>query len=357
MSSDLIQMMQAKGYADTVERIISALNRFHMTPDFEAIYTIVEGLTNLPKAIQESGAFTAFVCKDLLEIQPLHDSVRADLEGMLLLFNDFIYNECKMKRESITEIESVYDRLLNILNKQQEERVLEENREAGRKLAYQVGIGDTIVTTNYDMIVESYHRIKRRNYADGFRMVKGDPTIKEMDLTTYLKENERWLIKLHGSIYEYKYENNIFKTIEDPEKSDIPVRIQEKMVIYPTKEKPILKYPYYDFYEVFRGQKWIKLVAVGYSFRDDPVNNAILANLEKVDRSILIVVNPNPKEVIQNLGTLALSQFDDRIIPIQGKLVDEEVFQDLEDAVKTASKKRFYERKQERLGEKMHSTS
>lgn len=132
--------------------------------------------------------------------------------------------------------------------------------------------------------------------------------------------------------------------MEDPEKSEIPPKIQEKMIIYPTDEKPILRSPYYGFYDTFRLQRWNKLTAIGYSLRDEPVNIAILDNLAQIEHSILIVVNPGPEEAIQNLGDLAQQRIDERVIPVKGYFGDEKVFQQLEIALKVESKRRFYKR-------------
>ncbi|MCK4424723.1 SIR2 family protein, partial [Candidatus Bathyarchaeota archaeon] len=202
----------------------------------------------------------------------------------------------------------------------------------------------------------TYLMTKEEPYADGFKLIQGKPQIKELDLTTYSYARQRWIVKLHGSIWQYKYESDIFKTIEDPKTSSIPVRIEEEMLIYPTGEKPILRYPYYNFYNVFKMQRWQKLVVIGYSFRDDPVNNAIIENLEKTPYSILIVINPDPEKVIKNMEAPALSGINDRIIPVKGRFGTPEVFQKLGIALIVANKERYYKRLQsakvwERLGE------
>lgn len=113
------------------------------------------------------------------------------------------------------------------------------------------------------------------------------------------------------------------------------------MIIYPTGEKQILKYPYFNYYSIFKNQKWQKLVAIGYSFRDDPVNTAIVENLEKVPSSVLIVVNPEPEKVIQNMIASVSTELDNRIIPVQGNFGDEKVFQKLNCAIHSVSKSHY----------------
>lgn len=115
------------------------------------------------------------------------------------------------------------------------------------------------------------------------------------------------------------------RAIADPQNSPLPIKIDEEMMIYPTGEKPILKDPYFTFSEMFKHQQWIKLFAIGYSFRDIPVNVAILENLEKVKDSTLIVINPNAENEIRNLGPLA-KKYNDRIIRMPNKFTGDDAF-------------------------------
>lgn len=336
MSEDLVKMMEKKSYSEIVEKITNSLKRFGMTTDFEAIYTIVEGLTNLKHAVKNNGPFTAYVCKDLKDFMP-----KQNLKDLLQVFKEYLLEECKLKR--VNHIKPVYDKLFQITKDSgAKEKRYPVGTEDGKE-PFTVNVGYTIATTNYDMILESYHWKENQEYADGFRQTK-NPQIKELDLTTYSQIRQRWLIKIHGSIWQYRYGDSIFKTNDDPKKLTLPIKIQEEMMIYPTGEKPILRYPYYDFYNVFKMQRWQKLIVIGYSFRDDPVNTAIIENLEKTKHSILIVVNPNPKKVIQNVGALASSKFDDRVIPVNGKFGDEKVFKKLVLALKVENKPGYFKR-------------
>lgn len=337
MSIDLKEIMRDQGYGEIVDKIIDHLEKFGMTPDFEAIFTIVEGLTNLLQAVKNSGPFTAYVCKDLEKLKP-----KEDLKESLRLFRDFLYKECQLKPGYHQQIKRVYDRLFDMMRGATEKRYItgvEEGKEPS------VNAGYTIVTTNYDMILESYLMTKEEPYADGFKLIQGKPQIKELDLTTYSYARQRWIVKLHGSIWQYKNDKGIFKANQAPEEIRLfPVKIQERMMIYPTGEKSILHSPYFDFYSIFKTQKWNKLIAIGYSFRDEPANVAIMEDLDKVESSTLIVINPSPEKVIQNFGGLALQKIDKRIIPVKGEFGDEKVFQQLEIALKVENKTRFYKR-------------
>ena len=93
------------------------------------------------------------------------------------------------------------------------------------------------------------------------------------------------------------------------------------------------------------------MIAIGYSFRDDPVNTALLEGLEKVEDATLIVVNPDAERVVKNLGSLAQA-FNNHIIRIPKKFGDETMFEKLKLALKVDSWKRYQEREWEQFKEK-----
>lgn len=338
MSNDLFQIIRERGFSSIAEKIVSSLQRYGIEPDFEAVFTIIEGLADTEKAVRSSTPLMAYVSRDLKDIERIDKSSEL---GQVL--RDFLYNECKLKPELKTLIEPTYDKLFDVLKHSGTPDMRYWTTEMGDVKAFEVGTWQTIITTNYDMVVESYFRTKRSRaepIADGFEVVQGDHTLKQQDFSTY-KKSAQWLVKLHGSIYEFREKDGIFKSTDDPQGREIPVRIIEKMMIYPTGEKEILKCPYYNYYNIFKSQKWQKLVSIGYSFRDDPVNTAIVENLEQVHTSNLIVVNPKPEEVIQNMITSVSSDLEERIIPIKGKFGDEEVFERLRCAIVSQSKSQY----------------
>jgi hypothetical protein len=339
MTNSIVKLMKKHGHGEIVEQILSGLKRFGMTPDFEAIYTVVEGLTNLSQAIKNSGPLTTYVCKDLDQIKP-----KEDLRELSKFFREFIYKECRLRPKYHSAILAAYDRLFGIMHNFKEKRYV-----IGVEMENQpsVDVGSTIVTTNYDMILESYFTMKQPPllFTDGFKPIEGRPQIKELDLTSFSQAHRKWIVKLHGSIWQYNDNGKIFSANQDPETIELfPVMIQERMMIYPTGDKPILHYPYFDFYNIFKIQKWEQLVAIGYSFRDEPINIAILENLQREENNKLIVVNPNPEEVLKNLGVSDLMKADERIVPVEGEFGKEQTARKLELALRVGSRTRFFER-------------
>ena len=347
LTNDLVNTMRELGHGETIDNVIQSLRKFNFTPDFESIYTTLEALVAPEQAVKSSGPFAAYIantCKGFEEIK-----AHKEFEEVLSNFRQLIYDSCTIRSGIIEKNRSVFDKLFQI------SAPISENRRLSTISGYRggdpstgtgVNVGQTIVTTNYDMSMELYHRLLQTPLIDGFKPTN-DPFVKEFDQTYYSGHGnnfqQRWLIKLHGSIWQFKQENRIIKTIEDPKKSSLSIKIDEQMMIYPVGEKPILKNPYYAFYEIFKEQRWNKMIAIGYSFRDDPVNIAILENLEKVRNATLIVVNPDAERVIENLGFWAQT-FNNRMIRIPKKLGDENLFERLELAMKVDSWKRYQER-------------
>ena len=349
LTMDLVSTMRNLGYGEEIDNVIQSLKKFNFTPDFESIYTTLEALTAPEQAVKSSGPFAAYIantCKGFEEIKG-----HKEFEEVLSNFRQLIYDSCTIKTGVIEKNRSVFDKLFQTCATKQENRRLSTSSgyTGGPSSGTVVNLGHTITTTNYDMSMELYHRLLQTPLIDGFKPTY-DPFVKEFDQNYYSRNGnnfqQRWLIKLHGSIWQFKQENRIIKTIEDPRKSSLSIKIGEQMMIYPVGEKPILKNPYYAFYEIFKEQRWNKMIAIGYSFRDDPVNIAILENLERIKDATLIIVNPGAERVIKNLGSWA-QIFDNRIIRIPNEFGDESMFEKLELAIKVDSWKRYQEREWE----------
>ena len=76
-------------------------------------------------------------------------------------------------------------------------------------------------------------------------------------------------------------------------------------------------------------QIWDKLVAIGYSFRDEPVNTAILENLKRTKTSILIVIDPDAEEVIKKFERFKLQNWTNALFQFAAGLEKRTRFNDL----------------------------
>ena len=291
LTDDVINLLKNRGYKEETKEIIFALKQYAIKPDFEAIFSVIEGLVDVNRGIRQAGPLTAFVSKDLASLAHVPDAGNI-LNDLKIL----IYEECsKIKLDKLDEV----------FNPIFKERPKLQSRNWKN-------VATRIVTTNYDMAVELYHWKKEMPLFDGFQST-GNPYIRKYtssipiiknnpEGTTYANNNGKLLIKLHGSIWCFKQGNRIIKTITDPKSHNIlsESQIGKQLMIYPTKEKPLMREPFYDFFNSFKQQGWDILVVIVYSFRDEPVNTILLEQLKKAKSPNVFVVDPNASEIVKN---------------------------------------------------------
>jgi hypothetical protein len=314
LTKDLVGKMKAAGYGDTVEEVLGALKKFHLTPDFENIYTTLLGLANPLEGIKQSGPLSAFFAARSNFDLDMHTLQNDSFRNALLELRDLIYDECTIQRGVIEAKKSLFDKLFQATSESHESRQIFSK--LGSTGTVDVDVGRTIATTNYDMAVELYHRWTSNALSDGFATTRKE-YVKEFDLHEFGKNaTSRWLLKLHGSIWQFKQGNRIIQTMLEPKSLPLNISVGEQMMIYPVGEKPILQDPYFSLYTIFKEQPWSILIAIGYSFRDEPVNVAILERLgcPDIPRAKLVIVNPHADLAASNLNPPA--ELQKRIIPI-----------------------------------------
>jgi len=302
------------------EEILNKLRMTEMKPDFESIYTILEAIVDPVKGIREAGPFAAFLLSDSSRLHP-----RTDINDVLEELRRTIYKKCSIGRGMIAKVVELYDILFN-------STLIPDwsNVPTPYQSPASVGLNRRIVTTNYDMALELYFRSKRIRYSDGFTSSE-DQFVKEFAPHQFRQSVENfWLMKLHGSLWQFWYENKIIKTIDDPENSSLPIKIERQMMIYPSKEKPILQDPYFWTYAIFKLEPWNKLIAIGYSFRDDPVNTAIADNMDWNPQAQILIINPNATEVRDELPE-RLQRHSDRIGAMGSRFEDPNLGQGIKD--------------------------
>ncbi|MHA1878310.1 MAG: SIR2 family protein [Promethearchaeota archaeon] len=316
--------LSKKGYSDIIKEIQSSLQEFDMTVDFESVYAILEGLSGPAYSVKKAGPFVAFLMKNRNNL-PL----KKDVSELLIEARKIIYEKCYLSQDKVLEINQLYFPLFELIHERDFYDIINTpNSKGNRRL-----LGDIIVTTNYDMSLELYYAHNQIRYIDGFHPT-ANPLIKKFTKETGFNPfgkgsgNMPILIKLHGSIWQFEQKGELIKTIVDPKLSSTPIQIEKEMMIYPTKEKEILTYGYYPFFNLFKNIQWRRLLVIGYSFRDEPVNTAILENLKFDPTSKLILINPNPLRVINNLSKDIPR---DRVVLIPSKFGSKETLDLIED--------------------------
>ena len=293
MSELVFIEMEKKGYGDILIQIKDSLTNFNMPINFESVYTILEGLNNPEKGIKQAGPFAAYLLKEKKERLK-----KDDLEELLLLSKKIVYDNCNIKNNEIKNMISTYDELFLLLHKL---NIQENIIYTGSNLI--LNIGKIIATTNYDMSLELYFTSKKYRPIDGFISTPGETDIYTKKFAWNIIynplnmgdfQNNPLIIKLHGSIWQYEQKNpitgkvSLIKTNIDPKSFPIPILIEKEMMIYPTKEKEILSENYYHFYNCYKNIIWDKLLVIGYSFNDDPINLVIEENMKNNEKAQII---------------------------------------------------------------------
>lgn len=288
LTKDVVTSLEKRGYAQQTKQIISCLENVGIIPDFEAIYSVLEGLADIQQGIKNGGPFTAYICKPLDKI-----GIIPDAKDILSELKALIYEECsKVDRSKLNQ---VFDPLF------------QPDLSSPHKEIW-LGVTSRIATTNYDMAVELYHWGRELPLTDGFdptpnphlRVLrpKNIPIVSDPDFGR--RRGGKALIKLHGAIWYFKQGSRIVQTTNDPKDLPIDIQIAEQIMIYPTKEKPILRKPYYDFFRAFKDQVWNALIVIGYSFRDEPVNTILFEQLARTKNAQIFIIDPNANKVAEN---------------------------------------------------------
>ena len=143
-----MKLLKQYGYGKETNEIISSLKEYGIKPDFEAIFSVIEGLKNIKQGIKEAGPFTAYICKELSSIRGIPDSEKILTELKILIFE-----ECS--KINSTKLEKVFN------------PIFKEN--PNLQSHHWKNVATRIVTTNYDMAVEMYHWKRELPLSDGFQ--------------------------------------------------------------------------------------------------------------------------------------------------------------------------------------------
>ncbi len=235
----------------------------------------------------------------------LNQNLSKNLKSKII---EFIKKECNINEkikhdDSIkADIKDKYDRLFKIL----------ENCSSSFN----------IFTTNYDTVIEKYIETKDKfdDFYDGFTYSDPQRRIGDWDPERYDKNKYKIkLLKLHGSIDQYIYKEEIIKTPLEPSKL-------ENAMIYPMREKEVYKDPFFELFTrlktSLRSEKIC--IIIGYSFGDEHIRNVFFDAVKRNPEIRIFLINPNAKKIRDDLEPIK-----DNIEPIEGKFGEESVFEEL----------------------------
>jgi hypothetical protein len=226
---------------------------------------------------------------------------RRDLIDLLQEIRKLVYLKCmKFNR---TQSSLTYGALSRRLNPDNVYRVLFTSNEGGERLDENSDpITSKVFTTNYDTIFETSMRMNDIEYCDGFT-----PQQQDFVFSNEWEQGKVEVAKLHGSIDYYLRERDE-RVVRYPLRADesdtdlFGERLKERMMILPIGEKYVTRTPYLQLLNKLNRDLTCEeiIVIIGYSFRDDPVNNALIERIHRKERIKIVVVLPNATEIIRN---------------------------------------------------------
>jgi hypothetical protein len=226
---------------------------------------------------------------------------RRDVKALLQEVRKLIYVKC-MKFDR-TQSSLVYGALSRGLNPDNVYRVLFTSNEGGERLNEDSNpITYKVFTTNYDTIFETSMRMNNIDYSDGFT-----PQQQDFVFNNEWEQGKVEVAKLHGSIDYYLRERDE-RVVRYPlraEENDTDLfgeRLKERMMILPIGEKYVTRTPYLQLLNKLSKDLINEeiVVMIGYSFRDDPINNVLLERIHRKERIKIVVVLPNATEIIRD---------------------------------------------------------
>jgi hypothetical protein len=150
-----------------------------------------------------------------------------------------------------------------------------------------------IVTVNYDIVVELLCEINQVQYSDGFQLFWDDRQFERTPVRIY---------KLHGSAIWFQSPREGYLKVPLRFESNRVERLRGEtatpLMMYPAEkwdDSEVFLALHSRFHRLLRDNDW--MVVVGYSFRDEHLNHAILEEARANPNLKILLISPNAEEV------------------------------------------------------------
>jgi hypothetical protein len=294
--------LEKKGYKSLIQHVTDTLenanqnNRFfeENEVDIEVIFSVLNGLAHPVKALKDLGPYAIYV-NELGRNQESPDrslQKEHDIDRIRSIVGQVITSSCnKFNTGKATRF---YRELFEFEK---------DTLKAGRQRLF-----SHTVTTNYDLVFE---RCADKNpdipARIGFRKDHNNEYLPLQKIVLEGQFGEIEYLKLHGSINWWIRDSDkriVLRDEKKPGRSLMGERYKEQLMIYPVYEKYVSEDPYFSLYYYFRKLLYLHdvYVVIGYSFRDQSINNAFADALRRKGNSRLIIVNSNKKSIEKRIN-------------------------------------------------------
>lgn len=301
-----------------LDEISTILGQHGFVPDFEALLTMLDALASPRKAVRIAGPFSAY----LLSKVPKSTIEENKAAGkMVKALKQMLVDKCGNANidKAIVQYNGLFETLGKITtvqrrNVQKSDTVGASISAEGRHLRK---IPD-IFTVNYDLIIE--HFFERERIAshlrtgfvrDGMRMVWNPDISDGYDFEERAILGMRStvnLVKLHGSIDQFITKEGIEKRQAPPTVGFYLSQPEEEMMIFPVTDKYATRGPYPELFGLLRRRLRTDsfCIVIGYSFRDEAVNNAFTDAIKtNNDLKLIYVGGPQAEHHLSGVPDIA----------------------------------------------------
>jgi hypothetical protein len=306
LTRKVISKLNSKGYSEQIAEIMETIKKknenciyYHDNEiDIEVLLTIINKEADRVRSLKELGPY-AIYCSELSSNK----------------INNFKTKDILKIRNIITK--EIIDHCISF-DKQRTIKFYSEILNIGKEIAeFRTHNGHTytrpfshIVTVNYDLVMEYvFEKVLDISHRRGLKSetAEEEPFL-DLDriLFNELHSNEEInLLKIHGSI-DWRIRDYDKKIIRrDTSYSLRGLTAKEPLMIYPIYEKKLSEKFYYSMYYYFK--KILRhheiYIIIGYSFRDNSINEAFYYGLKDHSASRMIVITTNTT-VIDRINTV-----------------------------------------------------
>lgn len=329
----IVTRLTDAGYGELVQHIIDTLNNSGLFKerelDIEVIFSVLNGRVNHKNTMKALGPYAIYLDQlgpDKSRPLPFDSTLQnqRSLRKIRDIVEDEIIDSCLTYDRDTAQ--SYYDDLFEFAKR------IRSNPDH-QLLFHQ------IVTTNYDLVIE---RCSQLNSAipstTGFIQ---DQLTREFFLPLdqvilgYGSPNlSIQYLKLHGSINWWIRESDKRIVQRNERRASTTLMgetYSERLMIYPIYEKYVSIDPYFSLHYYFRRLLYFHndYVVIGYSFRDQAINNAFADALRMNSKAKMVVVNKDAQSINQKVNEIFHDISDGRITQIQTAFGDNTLYDEL----------------------------
>jgi len=303
------KLLLDRGYPEErLSKIKSSLKTYRFVPDFEGMLTILDAFVTPYRGVEAAGPLAAYLAGLSSEWPPQ----KKDPPDYLRELKRMLIEKCL--QANMDHAINGYNTLFSALAEVQGSIRVDKNRVSQLRGGVVVSSdkgnlrSQDIFTTNYDLIIEKYfdHRAQMRDSLKHGFVLRGNRMIWDPrhGYGYGWDQHSTNLVKLHGSIDQSFFPDGIEKRQVEPDRGFYQSPAFEQMMIFPVHEKYATHSPYFDLLSLLRQRLEVEpvCIVIGFSFRDEAVNNAFVDALRvNSDLKIVYIGGEKAHENIQEI--------------------------------------------------------